>query len=1073
MNYREKLKSLREYKIYIKNQNDVPEGVTVQTGPNGGQYYISNKSEIEIKKDKEISNNNNQKDKKINNDKPSENNKISNYFTKLREISKNPAQRRFISEQMLNYKESKIIDLEEKELNEINEFYKNQGKKPKLKDCFANAQKLVTNYSGKMKIEYVEGFYQFNDFPIPLEHAWVRINGKDFDPTMHFNKRNKADEYYGKEYSKKEIYKNQIDTGRYTPIGRYISGNKFSKDNWSKIYNKRKVDEAIKNGNNSISPEKQAIILKYKKLVDEGKTTKDLHTNEFKEYNEERKKLHDDIIKRIFENAKPDKEPEIVFLAGLPGSGKTSIIKQHKLNENSLILSSDDIKEMLPEYDEGYASQIIHEESSDILKKALSHALDNKFNVILDGTMKSYKRALENIESAKGNGYKTRLVSTEIPVHKSIERATERFNRGGRYAPYEMINDNAKLIHESMKSLKTAVDNYMVFDTNVKIDEPVRRVEKLKEKLNDFNLEEINKIYENIEDETQDAIDSVFSSYIYKNNDTNEKESYKEKLKNLKENFVIGDMVDADGYIGEIKEVKDNYYLIKLNRLITNWFYKTSVHFLNLNSKIRESIIKNNNGVKMNYKGKLKNLKENYFVFYKNMPNTKFTSTLFSTEDEAKEYIDTLSASNKGAYDKSEFIIKKESNNMNLEINKIAKKEYNKQFNELTDEEKKKVQKIYMSDKLSWMKKESYKEKNTHLFFSNPEETKKAAQILYNANLETMYNIVNNSILLDEIYRSEAIAILIQKGIRPYKEKLKQMKVYNLVKSETYINQDEIKCDKCGKVVSIDYATSKNGKDYCDECYKNINKESFKEDSNVQGDESQLMEAAKKIESEHLPTYKWIQEQYEQNGTFPSDDEFITHIITNHTDELGWEYYRQLPKMESDIKAMKKESLKENTINLIRVIYGKKDTVEKDREYQIDGKGPVGTLDEWKAEFPMDKFNIRESYKEKLKNLREYARTIDVDGQKIVAEISGSGNKAFTLDGNDKEYNLINGKWEEVKKESWKPSFSGDYSSKDEAKKYLYTFEQEYGKDNVRIEEVPRGMFNGKVEYKYRIEINK
>jgi len=57
-----------------------------------------------------------------------------------------------------------------------------------------------------------------------------------------------------------------------------------------------------------------------------------------------------------------------------------------------------------------------------------------------------------------------------------------------------------------------------------------------------------------------------------------------------------------------------------------------------------------------------------------------------------------------------------------------------------------------------------------------------------------------------------------------------------------------------------------------------------------------------------------------------------------------------------------------------------------------------------------------ESYKEKLKNLREYARTIDVDGQKIVAEISGSGNKAFTLDGEDKEYHLINGKWEEVKK---------------------------------------------------------
>jgi hypothetical protein len=68
--------------------------------------------------------------------------------------------------------------------------------------------------------------------------------------------------------------------------------------------------------------------------------------------------------------------------------------------------------------------------------------------------------------------------------------------------------------------------------------------------------------------------------------------------------------------------------------------------------------------------------------------------------------------------------------------------------------------------------KESFKEKNTMLFFSNPEETKKAAQILYNANLETMYNVKDNSVLLDEIYRSEAVAILIKKGIRPYKEKI-------------------------------------------------------------------------------------------------------------------------------------------------------------------------------------------------------------------------------------------------------------------------------------------------------------
>jgi len=43
---------------------------------------------------------------------------------------------------------------------------------------------------------------------------------------------------------------------------------------------------------------------------------------------------------------------------------------------------------------------------------------------------------------------------------------------------------------------------------------------------------------------------------------------------------------------------------------------------------------------------------------------------------------------------------------------------------------------------------------------------------------------------------------------------------------------------------------------------------------------------------------------------------------------------------------------------LIRVIYGKKETPEKDREYKLNGIGAVGNLKEWKDFLPTATFEI-------------------------------------------------------------------------------------------------------------------
>ncbi len=47
-------------------------------------------------------------------------------------------------------------------------------------------------------------------------------------------------------------------------------------------------------------------------------------------------------------------------------------------------------------------------------------------------------------------------------------------------------------------------------------------------------------------------------------------------------------------------------------------------------------------------------------------------------------------------------------------------------------------------------------------------------------------------------------------------------------------------------------------------------------------------------------------------------------------------------------------------MKLIRVRYGKKSTPVDQREYQKEGNGPVGCLEEWRKEFPDEVFEVEE-----------------------------------------------------------------------------------------------------------------
>jgi len=74
-------------------------------------------------------------------------------------------------------------------------------------------------------------------------------------------------------------------------------------------------------------------------------------------------------------------------------------------------------------------------------------------------------------------------------------------------------------------------------------------------------------------------------------------------------------------------------------------------------------------------------------------------------------------------------------------------------------------------------------------------------------------------------------------------------------------------------------------------------------------------------------------------------------------------------------------------INLIRVSYGRDDTLANLREYKIEGTGPVGTIGEFKNNFPNTKFNVIDKRINKIEEVNEILNAIELEFNEILNAI--------------------------------------------------------------------------------------
>lgn len=211
-------------------------------------------------------------------------------------------------------------------------------------------------------------------------------------------------------------------------------------------------------------------------LIKSKKDTYSLFYNEdTKRWDKKRAKLHEEVLLELNELYKHiPSERKVVFSAGLPGAGKTTVLQRLSNKgvqaDQFATISSDDIKEILAKKGaipkvEGLtpmeASTLVHEESSILADRFLVDMSRQGKNVIYDFTCKTLESAEERVEVLKDNNYEVedmQFVFVDIPIEIAEERTIGRYQYGlnqgleeerqgrtsigGRYLPKNILHKN-------------------------------------------------------------------------------------------------------------------------------------------------------------------------------------------------------------------------------------------------------------------------------------------------------------------------------------------------------------------------------------------------------------------------------------------------------------------------------------------------------------------------------------------------------------------------------------------------------------------------------------------------------
>jgi predicted ABC-type ATPase len=185
-----------------------------------------------------------------------------------------------------------------------------------------------------------------------------------------------------------------------------------------------------------------------------------------------RQSVHEGIKADALEGAQPQEQPTAIFLAGGPGSGKTTSLEFIPgVPDNYVNLDADKFKEGIPEYQgmiedgDRYAAAGVHEESIDLLRDIQHDAMEQKYNLVIDGTGNGPAgETVGKLKRLEEAGYKVRVVLVDAPVDVAQARSLKRAEDTGRFVPLKTVRQLHRSVWRRFPEVWSSVQEVDVYD---------------------------------------------------------------------------------------------------------------------------------------------------------------------------------------------------------------------------------------------------------------------------------------------------------------------------------------------------------------------------------------------------------------------------------------------------------------------------------------------------------------------------------------------------------------------------------------------------------------------------------
>ena len=200
--------------------------------------------------------------------------------------------------------------------------------------------------------------------------------------------------------------------------------------------------------------------------------------NEKNYTDEEFQKAFQQILKFYKSRYSSQENPKAFLLGGQPGAGKSALENMINIENRYISISGDDYRKFHPLYDKlnkiygKDASKYTQKWSGEMVEHLLKEARKEKWNVILEGTLRKAELPIREAKDFKENGYSVELYVVAVKPEKSYLATLQRYEemivrcRIPRMTPKEHhdlvvnnIGDNLEIIYNSK-----AFDNIKLFD---------------------------------------------------------------------------------------------------------------------------------------------------------------------------------------------------------------------------------------------------------------------------------------------------------------------------------------------------------------------------------------------------------------------------------------------------------------------------------------------------------------------------------------------------------------------------------------------------------------------------------